>query len=125
MTFVTVRWEWLSFLAAQIGLTIVFLLSVVIHTARLDVDVVKSSNLAELFAIGGGSKSQAEGAGYGFNASTTGLNATVDDGVVGQLQRNHGRWNLAIERRHHPPPKARVQGTLNLRKRRKTSRQGM
>lgn len=51
VTFVEVRWEWLTLVAAQVGLSIAFLLTVVIGTARLGVDVVKSSNMAELFAI--------------------------------------------------------------------------
>ncbi|VUC26724.1 unnamed protein product [Clonostachys rosea] len=52
-TFVRVRWEWLSFLVVQIALTIIFLAAVMIQTAILDMDIVKSSNTAELFALQG------------------------------------------------------------------------
>lgn len=51
VTIVIVRWEWLSLLAAQVGLSTFFLISVMVVTSKLNIDVVKSSNLAELFAL--------------------------------------------------------------------------
>ncbi|KAK7216204.1 hypothetical protein V2G26_004207 [Clonostachys chloroleuca] len=50
---ILIRWEWLSLLAIQLILTLVFLIWVMVLTAQLDMDVVKSSNIAELFAMHG------------------------------------------------------------------------
>ncbi|KAJ4252341.1 hypothetical protein NW762_010939 [Fusarium torreyae] len=50
-TYMFVRWQWLALLAGQVGLTVAFLVAIIIHTARIGVDVVKSSNAAELFAL--------------------------------------------------------------------------
>lgn len=49
--YVEIRWGWMAFLAAQITITIMFLVSVMIHTAILEVGIVKSANTAELFAL--------------------------------------------------------------------------
>jgi hypothetical protein len=49
--FITIRWAWLSFLAARFGLTIAFLVAVATYTSMLGIPVAKSSNLTELFAI--------------------------------------------------------------------------
>lgn len=46
-----IRWRWLSLLATQVLFTILFLLYVVINTAIMDVEIVKSSNIAELLAL--------------------------------------------------------------------------
>lgn len=105
MTYVTVRWGWISFIAVQIALTIAFLLGVVVHTAKLDMDVVKSSNLAELFASGLEEQAGRESAGDGNNASTTGLKRSVSHDLLGQLQRDEdGKWRLLVERRYQPAP---------------------
>lgn len=81
-TFVIVRWEWLAFIVAQIGLAIVFLVMVAIHTAKLDVSVVKSSNVAELFALQSG---------------LGGITPNLDDDLSGWLKREDGRWSLKLD----------------------------
>ncbi|KAK0718032.1 hypothetical protein B0T26DRAFT_610228, partial [Lasiosphaeria miniovina] len=50
-TFVYVRWGWLTFLAAQIGLALGFFVWTVAATRRLGTQVFKSSILAALFAL--------------------------------------------------------------------------
>lgn len=98
--FVIVRWEWLAFLAAQVGLAIIFLLAIVINTARLGVDVVKSNNLAELFAAerhrgGGGGSGVVERETYGAD----GLRAAPEPGVVARLTSENGVWGLNLRRK--------------------------
>ena len=50
-TFVHVRWEWLSLLIAQVSLSILVLLYIIIATARSGVEVLKTDALAALLAI--------------------------------------------------------------------------
>ncbi|KAK4178302.1 hypothetical protein QBC36DRAFT_344725 [Triangularia setosa] len=59
-TYFSVRWEWLSLVAAQIGLSLVVLLLVMVHTAVLGVPIVKSSILPAFFAVGLTERAQAE-----------------------------------------------------------------
>ncbi|TEA17003.1 hypothetical protein C8034_v000534 [Colletotrichum sidae] len=49
--FVSIRWPWLTLLAAQVGLSIVTLLLIMFQTACLDIDIVKGSPLPALLAI--------------------------------------------------------------------------
>ncbi|KAF5011524.1 hypothetical protein FDECE_2355 [Fusarium decemcellulare] len=49
--YIFVRWQWLTLLLVQVALTIVFLISVMVQTHKLEVDVVKSQLLPALFAI--------------------------------------------------------------------------
>ncbi|KAK0662518.1 hypothetical protein QBC41DRAFT_359614 [Cercophora samala] len=59
-TYISVRWEWLSLVAAQIGLSLVVLLLVMVQTAGLGVPVVKSSILPAFFAVGLAERAEAE-----------------------------------------------------------------
>lgn len=105
-TFVTVRWAWLAFLATQIGLTYVFLLVVIVNTAKLDVQIVKSSNIAELFAISGSGTE-----GNSISASTysprwMGFQPRVDGTLNGKLKKDgENGWNLDV--RHEQPRNSR------------------
>lgn len=108
-TFVTVRWAWLAFLATQIGLTFVFLLIVVVHTARLDVEIVKSSNIAELFAMRG-SETADNGTPVSMHPPRwMGFKPRLDSTMSGRLRKDgdHG-WNLDLlrerERNSRLPP---------------------
>jgi hypothetical protein len=101
VTFVEVRWEWLTLVAAQVVLSIAFLLAVVIGTARLGVDVVKSSNMAELFAMqeldcngcskASGGESRAEGVVYG------GIKTEVGKDIEATLRRDDAGWRLEVK----------------------------
>jgi len=50
-TFVHVRWGWIGYMAAEIGLATVFLVMTVLYTRRLKMQVLKSSPLATLLAL--------------------------------------------------------------------------
>lgn len=99
-TFITVRWEWLSFLAAQIALALVFLFAVIFHTAHLDIDIVKSSNISELFASRGVGDihRQTEESTETEHEPLLGIKAKLDKTVQGRLIREGVRWRLDIGR---------------------------
>lgn len=92
-TFVVIRWQWLSLLATQVVLTIVFLLFVVIHTARLDVEIVKSSNIAELLAL---KRPCGEIEGVESREPWEGLTAEVEKELTARLTREGNIWTLNI-----------------------------
>lgn len=102
VTFVEVRWEWLTLVAAQSGLTLVFLLAVVIGTARLGVDVVKSSNMAELFALPTltfgddsreGTKLRTQDHGFVYK----GIKTEVGKDVGAVLRKGSEGWRLEVQ----------------------------
>lgn len=95
-TFVVVRWEWLSFLAAQVGLTIIFLIAVIIYTARLHIDVIKSSNIAELLAIRNSAKDIDSG---GADILGSGLRREIGDEFLARLQKDGPMWHLEVSQR--------------------------
>ena len=99
-TFITVRWEWLSFLAAQIALAMVFLFAVIFHTAHLDIDIVKSSNISELFASRGvdDARRQTEESTDTEREPLMGIKTKLDKTVQGRLVREGVRWRLDIGR---------------------------
>ncbi|KAI8317435.1 hypothetical protein K4K59_006696 [Colletotrichum sp. SAR11_240] len=49
--FVSIRWPWLTLLAAQVGLSIITLLIIIIQTAGLDIEIVKGSPLPAFLAM--------------------------------------------------------------------------
>lgn len=104
-TFIKVRWEWLTFLAVQICFTSVFLIVVMVHTARLDVDIVKSSNISELFALGNDNwgKSQTD---EQKPLNPSGINTKIHKGLRGHLIREDGVWRLDVEEIQKLDPKA-------------------
>lgn len=106
-TFVQVRWAWLSFVAIQVGLSVFFLVSIVWHTTSLGVDVVKSSNMSELFALRHGtSYSQ-------LPSEAMGIRPLVDPSIVAKLEKLDGTWSLEVSRQ----PVSLVQGmTTSLRR---------
>ncbi|KAF6818031.1 hypothetical protein CSOJ01_02168 [Colletotrichum sojae] len=58
--YVEIRWQWLALLAMQVVLSVLLLALVIVETVAADVDVVKSSMLAALFAIGAEEKTTLE-----------------------------------------------------------------
>lgn len=101
ITFVEVRWEWLTMVAAQVGLSIAFLLAVVYGTARLGVDVVKSTNMAELFALpavgrqDGGNDSKS----YSMHQDVAyaGIKTEVGKDVGATLRRRREGWVMELK----------------------------
>ncbi|KAL2204501.1 hypothetical protein CC79DRAFT_1325230 [Sarocladium strictum] len=92
VVFIKVRWAWLSYLAAQILLTIVFLVAVIVRSALLGIDVVKSSAMATLFAMEQSSDSEQDG------IVLPGLRRDVDKRTTGRLRRYHKTWSMVVER---------------------------
>ncbi|KID80962.1 hypothetical protein MAJ_11442, partial [Metarhizium majus ARSEF 297] len=92
--FITVRWAWISFLAAQIGLTIAFIWAVAACTSNLEVPVIKGSNAAELFAI---RKSYMETITLGtVNGKQAGIDQKIDKKTLGILVRDYDAWHLEV-----------------------------
>lgn len=101
VTFVVVRWEWLTLISAQVLLSIAFLVTVVIGTARLGVDVVKSSNMAELFALpsqdGSESGKGGEESGRRETGLSQGINTKVSRDVGAVLEKRQEGWRLKVK----------------------------
>ncbi|KAH6666507.1 hypothetical protein F5X68DRAFT_217206 [Plectosphaerella plurivora] len=102
-TFVRVRWEWLAFLSAQVGLSIVFVGMVVVQTARLDLEIVKSSALAGVFAVSGRGKMALEEDGrdsWGFSVGSASGSAKSKPAsrATARLERDGegDGWTLAV-----------------------------
>lgn len=83
------RWPWLSLLAAQIFLTMMFFAFVVFDTAQVGVEIVKSSNIAELMAINQRRESLDDHLPRGIAGEVVGS-------FKGRLVRGGGGWNLNV-----------------------------
>jgi hypothetical protein len=83
-----VRWEWLTFLAVQLVLTIAFLVAVIIHTERMGMNIVKSSNMAELFALQHDYTEEA--------LKIRGISVSVDGKTAAELFREGQEWKMKI-----------------------------
>ncbi|KAH8173784.1 hypothetical protein LIA77_05203 [Sarocladium implicatum] len=107
VTFVEVRWEWLTLISAQVLLSIAFLVTVVVGTARLGVDVVKSSNMAELFATSGQDSctecKSDEGLGRTEYDLSAGISTKVGKDVRALLEKKPGGWRLEVKGPVHDP----------------------
>ncbi|KAJ4248155.1 hypothetical protein NW762_012925 [Fusarium torreyae] len=91
---IIIRWAWLSLLVAQVTLMIALMIYVIFETAKLNVQIVKGSNVAELKAVGheissSGSDRVLDG----------GIADRVDADLMGRLVRTDGGWNLKVNRR--------------------------
>lgn len=92
--YVEVRWPWLAFLAAQVVMSIICLSLVIMETAKTDMDVVKSSTIAALFAMSAEEKTDLQ------RHLTKGehMMSREDDrrlapeSIRGQLRKRHGKW---------------------------------
>ncbi|CAG9980524.1 unnamed protein product [Clonostachys byssicola] len=98
-TYIVVRWEWLSFLATQIFLTVVFQIAVIVQTARMSVGIVKSSNMAELFAFYGDDddNSSQTWALAAAGLRTRGIGTKINNSVEAKLVPGSHGWNLRIK----------------------------
>ncbi|KAK0745328.1 hypothetical protein B0T21DRAFT_280461 [Apiosordaria backusii] len=113
-TYISVRWEWLSLVAAQIGLSLLVLLIVMIQTSILGVPVVKSSILPAFFAVGLAERAEAERGRrdpmldhqvYQEVKGSKEKGATPEESyaLMGDLQKTqNGKWVLeSLYRRRH------------------------
>ncbi|KAF9872464.1 hypothetical protein CkaCkLH20_09961 [Colletotrichum karsti] len=93
--YVQVRWPWLVLLAAQILVSIICLLLVMMETARADMDVVKSSTIAALFAISAEEKADLK---RRLEENSEHLIGREDDSrlaplsIRGELRKRGGEW---------------------------------
>ncbi|TVY68254.1 hypothetical protein Focb16_v002109 [Fusarium oxysporum f. sp. cubense] len=91
---IIIHWAWLSLLVAQILLMVVFVIYVILETAKLDVQVVKGSNIAELKAIG--QENSIPELEY---VLAGGIAESVDADLVGRLVKSDSGWSLKVNRR--------------------------
>ncbi|KAL3297287.1 Carboxylic ester hydrolase [Colletotrichum asianum] len=95
--YVQVRWPWLVLLAAQVLIAIVCLLLVMRETAKTDMDVVKSSTIAALFAI---SAEEKAGLKHRLDEHGEHLIGREDDSrlaplsIRGELRKRDGEWTV-------------------------------
>lgn len=103
---VAIRWEGIAFLVVHTGLAILFLIAVIVHTARLGVDVVKISNTASLFAITAGSKLEVQWTPDGRWLTSDGIKPLLDGkdpvenrSLVGKLRKGEDGqgWRMEVE----------------------------
>ncbi|KAM0228683.1 hypothetical protein ACHAPO_010544 [Fusarium lateritium] len=92
-TYMFVRWQWLTLLAAQVGFTVAFVVAIVIHTARIGVDVVKSSNAAELFAL---QENRSQETRMAEKSQSWGIRTKVGKASEGILINSGGGWKLQV-----------------------------
>jgi hypothetical protein len=97
-TFITVRWGWLSLVAVQLGLTVFFIAWVAIHTRSLGLNVIKSSNLAELFAGRPEGWTPATSTTASDNAERMGIWPKDDERAIGRLVREGHAWKMEVQR---------------------------
>ncbi|KAF6787892.1 hypothetical protein CSOJ01_15130 [Colletotrichum sojae] len=94
-TYVQVRLPWLALLGAQVVLSLIILLVIIIETATADVDIVKSSALPSLFAISAEEKANLEcGAPKGDSGSGGNDCCLAPVSIDGQFKRKENRWIL-------------------------------
>lgn len=99
VTFVRVRWQWLSLLGSQIVLSVAFLVAVIVRTADSGLGVTKSSLLPALFAINAAERALIEASGDSVDVIYQDeLTQIANDakGIVGQFstgEKRHG-WIL-------------------------------
>ncbi|SCV57565.1 uncharacterized protein FFB14_15209 [Fusarium fujikuroi] len=91
---IIIHWAWLSLLATQILLMVVFVIYVILETAKLDIQVVKGSNIAELKAMG-----QEDSTSESEYVLAGGITESVDADLVGRLVKSNSGWNLKVNRR--------------------------
>lgn len=95
-SYIKVRWPWLTFLAAQVLLSVVILVMIITETARSGVDIVKSSTLPSLFAINSKDKAEMED---DFDKEEPVFDdgshrRLVPQGIGGHLNKMDGKWQL-------------------------------
>ncbi|KAM0414506.1 hypothetical protein ACHAPD_007762 [Fusarium lateritium] len=61
--YVQVRWEWLALLSAQVALSILLLICIIIESAKAGVEIMKASTAPVLFAISAVEKARMENGG--------------------------------------------------------------
>lgn len=93
-TFVLVRWEWLSLLAAQVLLSIVVLVFIMVATARSGVEIIKTAPLPALFAIPADEKQALENDPATADVTKReGISRVDSDGFSG-LRRRGTLWEM-------------------------------
>lgn len=73
---------------------VVFVIYVILETAKLDIQVVKGSNIAELKAMG-----QEDSTPESEYVLAGGIAESVDADLVGRLVKSNSGWNLKVNRR--------------------------
>ncbi|KAH8899409.1 hypothetical protein GQ53DRAFT_836453 [Thozetella sp. PMI_491] len=94
-TYVHVRWPWFAFLAGQVFLTSVFLVSIMAQTAVWKVKVLKGSTMATLFAIGAEDKVLLERQKLGIIVDRTEL-ARQAGRITGKFSDGDRGWVLSL-----------------------------
>jgi hypothetical protein len=97
VVYIRVQWAWLSFLASQIFLSILFLIAVIVQTAGLGVEVVKSCEIASLFAVDYRSLPTPSRSDTSTGLVSPGLRRELDTSVRGKLHGDHTGWRVQLD----------------------------
>ncbi|OLN94121.1 hypothetical protein CCHL11_07147 [Colletotrichum chlorophyti] len=95
--FVSIRWPWLTLLAAQVGLSILTLIIIMIQTAGLDIEIVKGSPLPALLAVSSEEKAALLNKDFE-DTHKNDLPHLKASGIAGALRRNGQDWVLRDSR---------------------------
>ncbi|KAF9880320.1 hypothetical protein CkaCkLH20_02274 [Colletotrichum karsti] len=101
--YVSIRWPWLTLLVAQVGLSILTLLIIMIQTAGLDIDIVKGSPLPALLAMHPDDKTALMREHREIDVEKRDKELQVPylraHGIVGNLERRGEEWILRNDTR--------------------------
>ncbi|KAK0630085.1 hypothetical protein B0T17DRAFT_506582 [Bombardia bombarda] len=99
-SYVSVQWAWLAFLAAQVTLSAVFLVGIMIQTAVWKVRILKASAMATLFAIPADGKMVLERRGLGSIDDDNSMTQRLES-ITGRFKLGDRGWKLDLGRSSH------------------------
>jgi hypothetical protein len=87
-TLVRIRWAYMSFLAVQLGLTIIVLLFTIAATCRSRMQILKEDSLATMCALSAGAKTELGGLEdmKGLKGRARGMRVGLERGVDGAVR---------------------------------------
>jgi len=88
---IIIQWAWLSLLVTQVLLMVMFVLYVILETAKLNVQIVKGSNIAELVAMG-----YEHSVPRSESVLSGGIAKSVRGDLMGRLVKSDNGWNLKV-----------------------------
>ncbi|KAK0662517.1 hypothetical protein QBC41DRAFT_329668 [Cercophora samala] len=84
---ISVHWEWLALIVAQVCLSLIILMLVIIQTAELGLPVVKSSILPVFFAVGLADRTKIENEHHRGTAKPTAPGLTDEERDIGNIEK--------------------------------------
>lgn len=99
-TFVCVKWAWLACVAAQIMMSVIFVVGVMIQTSIWKVKVVKSSALATMLAFNADDKGRLERENMGQVTEPRTMSTRLRSAKARFSLQEDGSWSLNLDPGH-------------------------